>query len=56
MGKAFATIEIKMLLWTLYVRFKTRIGEGMRESDMRQTGTQDALPWGLRCDVVLEED
>ncbi|KAI9869850.1 MAG: hypothetical protein M1830_005027 [Pleopsidium flavum] len=55
MGKAFATMEIKLLTSALYLRYGTRVDPDSATTDdsMRQTGTMDSLPRGLRCDLIL---
>ncbi|TDZ35589.1 Cytochrome P450 monooxygenase cypX [Colletotrichum spinosum] len=56
LGKAFATLEVKLLVAYLLLRY--RISEDAASptnaDSMMQLGTQDALPKGLRCDLRVE--
>ena len=52
-GRVFATMEIKLLIARLYVRYGTRI-DSLSETtsqSMVQYATHDSVPRGLRCDV-----
>ncbi|KAF2141289.1 uncharacterized protein K452DRAFT_228746 [Aplosporella prunicola CBS 121167] len=52
LGKAYATLEIKLLTAAILLEYTTHIDEAAgTENNMRQAGTQDALPRGLRCDI-----
>ncbi|KAI9879414.1 MAG: hypothetical protein M1830_008545 [Pleopsidium flavum] len=55
MGKAFATMEIKLLTSALHLQYSTRVDpdSATTADSMRQTGTMDSLPRGLRCDLIL---
>ena len=55
-GKLFATMEIKLLIARLYVRYRTRVdpfSKTTRQS-MVQCATYDSVPRGLRCDVSFQ--
>lgn len=56
LGKAFATLEVKLLVAYLLLRY--RISEDAASptnaDSMMQLGTQDALPKGLRCDLRVD--
>ncbi|KAG2414133.1 hypothetical protein HFD88_003324 [Aspergillus terreus] len=59
LGKALATIEIKLLIAGIYLRYETRVPDITTEASMRQTSTHDAVPRGLRCDIqfrLVERD
>ncbi|EGX94982.1 benzoate 4-monooxygenase cytochrome P450 [Cordyceps militaris CM01] len=55
LGKAFALAEIKVLLACLLLHFDVYENEqsGTNASTMSQLGTENALPRGLRCDVLF---
>ncbi|PVI02287.1 cytochrome P450 CYP625A1 [Periconia macrospinosa] len=57
LGKAFATVEVKLLVACLLLEYK--ISEDPSSStdvkSMAQLGTQDALPKGLRCDLKVQQ-
>ncbi|XWX02068.1 hypothetical protein V2A60_010100 [Cordyceps javanica] len=55
LGKAFAIAEIKLLLACLLLNFDIHENEqsGTNASTMSQLGTENALPRGLRCDVLF---
>jgi len=54
-GKALATVQIKMMIACLVLKY--RICEDVESltnaQTMKQLSTQDALPWGLRCDLKV---
>lgn len=55
LGKAFATLELKLLTAALVERYTMRVDwTRMGERDMWQTGTMDSVPCGLRCELVME--
>ncbi|KAI9674923.1 MAG: hypothetical protein M1822_008985 [Bathelium mastoideum] len=56
LGKAFATIEVKMLIACLLLQYQICEDEDSATTveSMRQSGTQDALPRGLRCDLLVK--
>ncbi|KAK1704020.1 uncharacterized protein CLUP02_02304 [Colletotrichum lupini] len=47
LGKAFATLQVKMLISAVLLTFETALDDPSRI--MEQWGTQDALPKGLNC-------
>ena len=55
LGMAFATMQIKTLIACLCIKYCIKADPTSKttEDSMRQTGTQDAIPRGLRCDVLL---
>lgn len=55
LGKAFAVAEIKLLLAALLLNFDIHENEqsSTNASTMSQLGTENALPRGLRCDVLF---
>lgn len=55
LGKPFATLEVKLLVAFLLLRFSTsQEPEGRTNVEsMKQVGTQDALPQGLCCNVIV---
>jgi len=56
LGKAFATVEVKLLVGCLLLRYsisKDPVSLTDTQS-MRQLGTQDGLPKGLRCDLKVQ--
>ncbi|KAM3513582.1 hypothetical protein MY11210_002777 [Beauveria gryllotalpidicola] len=55
LGKAFAVAEIKLLLACLLLNFDIHENEqsGTNATTMGQLGTENALPRGLRCDVLF---
>lgn len=55
LGKPFATLEVKLLVAFLLLRFSISEESAGRTNveTMEQLGTQDALPKGLCCDVFV---
>jgi cytochrome P450 len=55
LGKAFATLELKLLTASLYLRYYTKVDpdSATTPETMWQTGTMDSVPSGLRCDLLL---
>lgn len=53
LGKAFALAEIKLLVAGLIMEFEMCEDPDSPTTDwsMKQLGTQNALPRGLRCDI-----
>ncbi|KFX99771.1 hypothetical protein O988_03659 [Pseudogymnoascus sp. VKM F-3808] len=49
LGKALATIQIKLLIAHLYLRYRTEPTEMTSEASMRQCSTHDAVPHGISC-------
>jgi cytochrome P450 len=49
LGKALATMQIKLLLAHLYLRYRTEPTEMTGEASMRQCSTHDAVPHGISC-------
>lgn len=49
LGKALATMEIKLLVAHLYLRYRTEPTEMTSEASMRQCSTHDAVPHGISC-------
>ncbi|KAK1963869.1 cytochrome P450 family protein [Colletotrichum sublineola] len=56
LGKPFATLEVKLLVAFLVLRYSISEKPGGRTdaATMEQLGTQDALPRGLCCDVLVQ--
>ncbi|KAK0756313.1 hypothetical protein N5P37_011228 [Trichoderma harzianum] len=54
LGKALATIEIKLLIAGLYRKYKTVMTESSTHASMRQCSTHDAVPWGLQCVIECQ--
>lgn len=54
-GRALATVQIKMLVGAFLLRYRLEVDPESKtnEATMRQLSTQDALPWGLRCDLKI---
>lgn len=54
-GRALATVQVKMLVGALLLRYRLEVDKESKtnETTMRQISTQDALPWGLRCDLKV---
>lgn len=48
-------MQIKMLIAFLCIKFSIKVDANSKtiEESMKQAGTQDAIPRGLRCDVLL---
>lgn len=59
LGKALATMEIKLLVAHLYRRYRTEPTEMTTEASMRQCSTHDAVPHGIscliRCHTIAQE-
>ena len=55
LGKPFATLEVKLLVAFLLLRYSIHEEPAGRTNveTMKQLGTQDALPKGLCCDVFV---
>ncbi|KAL6817673.1 benzoate 4-monooxygenase cytochrome P450 [Trichoderma camerunense] len=54
LGKALATMEIKLLMAGLYRKYKTVMTESSTHASMRQCSTHDAVPWGLQCVIECQ--
>lgn len=55
LGKAFATMEIMLLVACLCLRYDIALDSStMTPQAMWQTGTMDSVPYGLRCDLILQ--
>ncbi|KAM6476616.1 benzoate 4-monooxygenase cytochrome P450 [Trichoderma sp. SZMC 28011] len=54
LGKALATMEIKLLIAGLYRKYKTVMTESSTHRSMRQCSTHDAVPWGLKCVIECQ--
>ncbi|KAL6693527.1 benzoate 4-monooxygenase cytochrome P450 [Trichoderma pleuroticola] len=54
LGKALATMEIKLLIAGLYRKYKTVMTESSTHASMRQCSTHDAVPWGLKCVIEFQ--
>ncbi|EFY88505.1 benzoate 4-monooxygenase cytochrome P450 [Metarhizium acridum CQMa 102] len=54
LGKALATLEIKVLIAQIYLRYNTIMGRSMTSVSMRQCSTHDAVPKGLKCVVRFQ--
>lgn len=55
LGKALATLEIKVLIAHIYLRYNTTMGISMTPESMRQCSTHDAVPKGLKCVVRFQK-
>ncbi|RDW58916.1 uncharacterized protein DSM5745_11122 [Aspergillus mulundensis] len=53
LGKALATMEIKMLIAGIYLHYETALADSCTVESMRQLSTHDAVPSGLRCEIVF---
>lgn len=54
LGKALATMEIKLLVACLCLRYGIEVDtNSMTPEAMWQTGTMDSVPHGLKCDLIL---
>ena len=54
LGKALATMEIKLLVACLCLRYDIGVDcNSMTPEAMWQTGTMDSVPHGLKCDLIL---
>ena len=54
LGKAFATMEITLLVASLCLRYDIEVDtNSMTPEAMWQTGSMDSVPYGLRCDLIL---
>lgn len=53
LGKAFATLQVKMLVAAIFLTYSTRLDDPDRV--MEQWGTQDALPKGLKCKLDCQK-
>lgn len=49
LGKALATMEIKMLIAALYLEYKSTVTASSTPESMSQCSTHDAVPWALEC-------
>lgn len=54
LGKALATLEIKVLIANLYLRYETVMGGSTTPESMRQCSTHDAVPKALKCVVRFQ--
>jgi len=54
LGKALATMELKLLVATLYRNHETVMTASSSAESMRQCSTHDAVPWGLKCVVKFQ--
>ncbi|KAJ5307880.1 hypothetical protein N7476_008536 [Penicillium atrosanguineum] len=55
LGKALATMEIKMLIAKLYLRYETVMESSTTPESMKQCSTHDAVPKALKCVVRFQE-
>ncbi|KHN97570.1 benzoate 4-monooxygenase cytochrome P450 [Metarhizium album ARSEF 1941] len=55
LGKALATLEIKVLIAHLYLRYNTTMGRSTTPESMKQCSTHDAVPKGLGCMVKFHD-
>ncbi|KAI1811265.1 benzoate 4-monooxygenase cytochrome P450 [Poronia punctata] len=55
LGKALATLEIKVLVANLYSRYETAMTSSTTPESMKQCSTHDAVPKGLKCIVQFQE-
>ncbi|KAM3553023.1 hypothetical protein ARSEF4850_007106 [Beauveria asiatica] len=49
LGKALATMEIKLLVAALYLKYQTEPSDLTSQASMRQCSTHDAVPRGIAC-------
>ena len=49
LGKALATMEIKVLVARIYMNYETVVTSSSSEESMKQTNTHDAVPKALKC-------
>ena len=54
LGKALATLEIKVLIANMYLRHETVMGLSTTPESMRQCSTHDAVPKALKCVVRFQ--
>ncbi|POR38262.1 Benzoate 4-monooxygenase cytochrome P450 [Tolypocladium paradoxum] len=55
LGKSLATMEIKLLIARLYLKYETVLGAATSEKSMKQCSTHDAVPWALKCVVRFQK-
>ncbi|KAF3481808.1 uncharacterized protein GIQ15_04567 [Arthroderma uncinatum] len=55
LGKPLATLEIKVLIAGIFLRYRTRLSDSFDHEIMKQCSTHDAVPSGLRCPLVFEK-
>ncbi|KAJ5520327.1 benzoate 4-monooxygenase cytochrome P450 [Penicillium fimorum] len=55
LGKALATLEIKVLIANLYLRYESVMSSATTPESMRQCSTHDAVPRALECVVRFQE-
>ncbi|KAL5044398.1 hypothetical protein BDW71DRAFT_209403 [Aspergillus fruticulosus] len=53
LGKALATMEIKMLIAGIYLHYETALADSCTVESMRQLSTHDAVPRALKCDIIF---
>ncbi|TWU75782.1 hypothetical protein ED733_003511 [Metarhizium rileyi] len=54
LGKALATMEIKVLMARLYLNYETFTTPQSNEGSMKQCSTHDAVPLGLECMIRFQ--
>jgi cytochrome P450 len=54
LGKALATMEIKVLTAKLYLKYETALTESCSAESMKQSSTHDAVPAGLECRIRFQ--
>jgi cytochrome P450 len=54
-GQHLATMEIRLLVSSIYMRFSTKLSETCTDDSMKQLGALAAVPKGLRCELFVEE-
>lgn len=54
LGKALATMEIKLLISRLYAKYETTMTAASTADSMRQSSTHDAVPRALKCVVRFQ--
>jgi cytochrome P450 len=55
LGKALATLEIKVLIANLYLRYETVMESSTTPESMKQCSTHDAVPKALKCVVRFQD-
>ncbi|KAI1170417.1 benzoate 4-monooxygenase cytochrome P450 [Nemania sp. FL0916] len=55
LGKALATLELKMLIASLYLELESVDTMWTSAASMKQCSTHDAVPWALQCTIRFEK-
>jgi cytochrome P450 len=54
LGKALATVEIKVIVANIYLRYTTMLGKSTTPESMTQCSTHDAVPKALACFIRFQ--